>query len=277
MQFLDLPPEVLISVFKYSGTDLSLVYQEVPILKPLILYATYSQPKVTTSQFKPEDIEYLLNSGICIHPLELVIDDVNENLIQNMLPQILSTGCKISLEIKDSSFIPLIQIFQHNQRVIDVFLSCQEDISSLNIRYLKCLTPNLNLRFPRYLQHLDLSFTALTDLKLSTIVFPKHLKTLDLSNNLLCIINDLVLQVKDLSHLQSINLCNNDITYFNVNLSKCSNLKTLNLCCNLLVDTMLNCFHFGHLEFLGLSRNVIRCLPSYLTTISDLEPELLVS
>lgn len=272
MDLLDLPVEVLIKVLKYLGTDLLLISQEVPILRPLFLYAIYSQPKVRSSQFNHHDIQYLQANGIKIHPQELIIDDVNEEFIERVLGQVLTTGCKISLEIKDSSFIPIIHLFQQNQRVTDVYLASNEDILQLNIRYLKVLTVNSMHKYPQHLQYLDLSFTALTDMKLSTIKFPKYLKSLDLSNNLLCIVNDLVLKVQDLKQLQAINLCNNDITYFNVNLSKCSSLKNLNLCCNLLVDTTLNCFHFGHLEFLGLSRNVIRCLPAFLTTISDLEP-----
>lgn len=129
---------------------------------------------------------------------------------------------------------------------------------------LKHLVDDSGCFYCRNLKSLDLSFNNITDTILESLRLPGSLEHLNLSNNLLKIINNRTLPYRHLTELRTLNLSNNNIMkveLLNYALfeGQMYNLQLVNLAGNLIADyrNLCECTFFERVKRIDLSKNLL--------------------
>lgn len=253
--FPDLPHEILVSCLQpLDHKDLGCLLDVFPQLKSLIIYTKYSHKSLKTSEILPEDLSYLHQHDLTIHPHHIIINSIHPYHFR-----LLQTSANITLDI--SSFEDSYQFYKpmliRDQIAVNIITNHnQQDLSQLNVNQLKINKIPNNFRIDDHIHHLDLSFIGLDDLTLLKFIFPQRLKSLNLSNNRFQRIDNHTLRITHLCELSVLDISNNDIFYFDLKLN-CS-LKLLNLASNLIFNPsfIMNGLS-AYLEWLNLSYNLI--------------------
>lgn len=141
---------------------------------------------------------------------------------------------------------------------------------------LKHLVDESGCFYCRNLKSLDLSYNNITDTILETLRLPTSLEHLNLSNNLLKIINNRTLPYRHLTALKSLNLSNNNIMKIELqNYSEFDgpmySLQLVNFAGNLIADyrRIFSCKLFERVKRIDLSKNLLEKITPF--------PELVVS
>lgn len=270
MRLQELPYEVLSKCLKgLEVKDLNCFVEVFPDMKPIVIYTKYSQPCLKTSQILPDDLVYLKQTKLMPHPRRVIIDSVDDYWF-NFLVGTFNVALDLSL-LSDHGLAFYKSFLIKYQIPVDILTSTNlEDYHQINVRVLKMKRIPVQPQFPDVVQHLDLSFIGLDEGHLAQLRFPKGLKTLDLSNNCVKRVDDGILHISHVSELSELNLSNNDIYHFALNIN--SSLQILNLSSNLIFNpTFIINGLSAYLEWLNLSYNLITSLVSAANKVNRIE------